>query len=484
VARPQHIVVLGCGSVSQCTVPLLVSQGIVDPARLTIIDMVDNRDRVAGVLAAGVRYEIAQITPDNMGSVLGGHLSPGDMCIDLAWNIDTCAILQWCRDHGVRYLNTSVELWDPYSGSTDSNPLQRTLYVRHMDIRRMVASWPDNAGPTAVVEHGANPGLVSHFVRQALSELGAALLRDGLCGEPDGLEAALADEHYAEVARLAGVKVVHISERDTQISNQPKQVDEFVNTWSVEGFYEEGIAPAELGWGTHEKLLPPGAFVHADDGPCNQIALARPGASTWVRSWVPMGEITGMVIRHGEAFTMSDHLTVWDHSGARPKPLYRPTVHYAYCPASDAVSSMHELQMRQWQLQPTQRILGDEIVSGRDELGVLLMGHAYRSWWTGSLLDIHEARALAPGQNATTLQVAASILGAVTWMIEHDHAGVRVPDELPWREVLRVARPFLGPMWSGPSDWDPLSGRVELFAGFDGRVFDNEDPWQFTNFLV
>jgi homospermidine synthase len=478
------MVVLGCGSVSQCTVPLLLANGLVDPDRLTIIDMVDNRARVAAALNAGVHYEIEQITPENMGHVLGRQLSAGDVCIDLAWNIDTCAILQWCRDHGVRYLNTSVELWDPYANAAGTHPLDRTLYVRHMAIRRMIASWPDNAGPSAVVEHGANPGLVSHFVRRALDELGAALLRDALAPERDQLEAALATDRYAEVARLASVKVIHISERDTQISNQPKQVDEFVNTWSIDGFYEEGIAPAELGWGTHERTLPAGAFVHDDDGPCNQIAIARPGASTWVRSWVPMGEITGMVIRHGEAFTISDHLTVWDESGPRRTALYRPTVHYAYCPASDAVSSMHELQMRQWELQPARRILSDEIVSGRDELGVLLMGHAYRSWWTGSLLDIHETRTLAPGQNATTLQVAASILGAVSWMIEHPDCGVRVPDELPWRDILRVAEPYLGPMWSGPSDWDPLSSRVELFSGFDGRAFDTNDPWQFTNFLV
>ena len=54
-----------------------------------------------------------------------------------------------------------------------------------------------------------------------------------------------------------GVKVIHCSERDTQITDQPKQVDEFVNTWSIEGLREEGITTAEMGWGTHEKQLPP-----------------------------------------------------------------------------------------------------------------------------------------------------------------------------------------------------------------------------------
>jgi homospermidine synthase len=294
------------------------------------------------------------------------------------------------------------------------------------------------------------------------------------------LEEALAEGAFDRLAMLTGTKVIHIAERDTQITDRPKQVDEFVNTWSVDGFYEEGIAPAEMGWGTHERRMPPGAYQHAGEGPGNQICLPQMGAKTWVRSRVPSCEITGMVIRHGEAFTMCDHLTVWDG----PRPVYRPTVHYAYCPADVAIASMHELEMRRWEMQPGKRILNDEIISGRDELGVLLMGHPFRSWWTGSMLSIDEARALVPNQNATTLQVAASVLGAVRWMITSPHEGVRVPDELPWEDVLAAARPYLGTQWSGPIDWDPLTSRNELFQAYDTKPWDEDDPWQFTNFLV
>ncbi|MET0847184.1 MAG: saccharopine dehydrogenase C-terminal domain-containing protein, partial [Pseudomonas sp.] len=258
---------------------------------------------------------------------------------------------------------------------------------------------------------------MSHFAKRALTEIATRLLSEGRGGaRTDALELALADSRFNELAMLTGTKVIHIAERDTQIPDRPKETNEFVNTWSVEGFYEEGVAPAELGWGTHEKRLPPNAYVHTGVGPRNQICIARPGMETWVRSWVPCGEIRGMVIRHGESFTMSDHLTVWGDDGA---PVYRPTVHYAYHPADVAVSSVLELQMRNWELQPRQRILNDEIVTGRDELGVLLMGHDYSSWWTGSLLSIDEARAIVAHQNATTLQVAGSIIGALSWMIDH-----------------------------------------------------------------
>ena len=481
--RPERVLVLGCGSVAQCMLPLLIRDLSIDPHGITIVDMVDNRARVADSIELGVTYEIDQVTPANLDGLLSARVGPGDLLLDVAWNIDNPTILQWCRDHGVRYLNTSVEVWNPYDDLASTHPLDRTLYIRHMDIRRMIASWGDNHGPTAVLEHGANPGLVSHFAKQALIEIAGRMLQQGIADDVASMEIALADEAYNVLAMLTGTKVIHISERDTQITNLPKAVDEFVNTWSVDGFFEEGIAPAELGWGTHEKRLPPNAFVHHGFGPCNQICIARPGMETWVRSWVPTGEIRGMIIRHGEALTINDHLTVWGDDG---NPVYRPTVHYAYCPSDVAVSSVLELRMRNWQMQSRQRILNDEITGGSDELGVLLMGHPFRSWWTGSMLSIEEARAIVGHQNATTLQVAGSIIAAVTWMIEHPNEGVCVPDDLPWREVLKVASPYLGTMHSAASDWDPLTTRNDLFPTFadDTDRLDLDDPWQFGNFLV
>lgn len=164
-----------------------------------------------------------------------------------------------------------------------------------------------------------------------------------------------------------------------KLQNKPKEVNEFVNTWSVDGFYEDILPQLKCGWGTHERVLPPNAIFH-NYGPCNQICIAKMGMKTWVRSWVPSGEITGMVIRQLKPFTISDYLTVWDDG----KPVYRPTVHYAYCPTDSAISSLHELEMRQYRLQEKQRILNDEIISGKDELGVLLMGHDFNAWWVGA----------------------------------------------------------------------------------------------------
>ncbi|NDE13213.1 MAG: homospermidine synthase, partial [Actinobacteria bacterium] len=383
------LLILGAGSVSQSVLPLLIEH-LIDAKQITIMDQRDNRARVKDALDKGATYVQDQITRGNIDAQLSKYLKAGDFLLDLAWNIDANTILQWCYDHGVMYLNTSIEEWDPYEGGANKHPLERTLYYRHMRMRDMKSRWT-KTGATAIVEHGANPGLVSHLVKKSLVDIATRGLKEGKVGKD--VEAALTSEDYKQLAHKLNVKVIHISERDTQVTNRPKQWGEFVNTWSVEGFYEEGVAPAELGWGTHEKTLPTNAYEHPS-GPKNQIAIAQPGATTWVRSWVPNFEIQGMVIRHGEAFTISDHLTVWSEG----KAIYRPTVHYAYCPSNEAIVSMKELEMLNWQLHKDQRIMNDEITQGDDRLGVLLMGHTYKSWWTGSLLSIEQSRKLIPGQ--------------------------------------------------------------------------------------
>lgn len=482
VAWPTRVLVLGCGSVVQCLLPLLLDHFKFEPSSVTVLESRDNRDRIAASLERGVHYRQFEINRENLDATLADCLGDGDLLIDLAWNIGLTELLEWCRDHNVRYLNTSVEVWNPYDDPAAASPQERTLYWRHMDLRRQLARWGSNDGPSAVVEHGANPGLVSHFTKQALSEIAHAVLRDGLLADRhEQITAALAEDRFNVLARLLDIRTIHIAERDTQITNRPKEVGEFVNTWSVDGFYEEGVAPAELGWGTHEKTLPVLARTHdGAEGPGNQICFAQMAHKTLVRSTVPSGPILGMVIRHGEAFTISDHLTVWDGN----EPVYRPTVHYAYCPTDAAWASFVELEGNDYLYPDRQRIMNDEIVSGRDELGVLLMGHPYRSWWTGMLTTIEEARDVAPHQNATTIQVAASILGAVQWLLDAPREGVRVPDELPWREVLEVAAPYLGTLWSGPLDWDPVTTRTDWFDRWTGRELDHDDPWQFTNFLA
>jgi homospermidine synthase len=321
---------------------------------------------------------------------------------------------------------------------------------------------------TAVITHGANPGLVSHFLKQALLNLA------GDCGlnvaKPTGRAA------WAELMQRLSVKVVHVAERDTQTPNVPKRVGEFVNTWSIEGFVGEGCQPSELGWGSHERELPADGSRH-DFGGGAAIYLNRPGASTRVRTWTPIeGPFHGFLITHGEAISIANYFTVAEEDQVR----FRPTVHYAYHPCDDAVLSLHELAGKNWHMQPNKRLLTKEIVAGVDELGVLLMGHAKGAYWYGSQLSIEAARALCPHNNATSLQVTISVLAGMVWAIENPRAGIIEPEELDFERILGICMPYLGTVVGAYSDWTPLQERGLLFP----EDIDTSDPWQFKNFRI
>lgn len=478
-----RILIVGYGGVSQCTLPMLLRHVDMPRDRITVMDFVDYRNSslLQPALKEGVRFVCEKIERATMGQQFAKYVGKGDLLIDLAWNIEATDILSWCHDNGVMYINTSVELWDPYEDWEHKTATDRTLYVRHMAIRNLMRTWKE-PGATAVLEHGANPGLVSHFTKRALLDISKKLMaekpKDPRVSE---LQAAIGAGNYPRLAQLLSVKVIHISEIDTQISNKPHGPDEFLNTWSVAGFHEEGTAPAEMGWGTHERWLPPDAREHVS-GPRNQICLARFGINTFVRSRVPSQEIVGMVVRHGEAFTISDYLTV---NGKDGTPVYRPTVHYAYWPCAAAIASLHSLRARHYALHDKMRIMGDDILPGGvDELGVLLMGHDFKSWWTGTVLSIDEARRLVPGMNATTMQVAASVLGAIFWMIKNPAKGVVIPDQLPHEEILSVAAPYLGETPSVPLDWMPHGNDTVAARTVNTFAPGEDDPWQFKNFLM
>src|SRR5262249_51948882 len=145
---------------------------------ITVLDFVDCRRLIAPYVTQGVRFVQDRIRPGYLPEQLSAHVGPGDLIVDLAWNIDCGELLEWCRRHDVRYVNTSIEVWDPYEGKERKTPPERTLYARHMNLRRLFAGWEGAPGATAVLDHGANPGLVSHFTKQALLDIARKVLEE------------------------------------------------------------------------------------------------------------------------------------------------------------------------------------------------------------------------------------------------------------------------------------------------------------------
>jgi len=326
--------------------------------------------------------------------------------------------------------------------------------------------------PTQISCFGANPGLISVFVKQGLLNIA----RD------TGIDHTIptTKKEWSELSYKLGVKVIHVSERDTQVTDVPKVRGEFVNTWSCFGFISEGIQPSELGWGSHEKELPEDGHRHSY-GCDSAIYLDRPGLSTQVRTWTPSEKnFHGFLITHNEAVSISDYYTVRNEDTG--DVIYRPTVHYSYHPCDSAVISMHELTGKNFDYSHLKyRVLMNEITDGLDELGALLCGHSRNAYWYGSQLTIQEARELSPYVSATSLQVCAGVLSAIVFALENPQRGILEADDLDFQRILEISIPYLGTMIGEYTDWNPLKSRPSI--GFNDFT-DQDDCWQFTNVRV
>ncbi len=462
---PGRLIFIGFGSIGQGVLPLIMRHvGGLTADRITIVTADDAGREEAGKY--GIKFINHPLTRENFRHVLDPLVGRGDFVLNLSVDVSSIALIKLCHEKGALYLDTCIEPWP--GGYTDPNipASRRTNYALREEVLEVRKGWTN--GPTAVITHGANPGLVSHFVKQALLDIAAGCGRDA--GDPKGRE------DWANLAKDLGVKVIHIAERDTQVSSKPKMPGEFVNTWSVDGFVSEGCQPAELGWGTHERHFPRDGRQH-DFGRKSAIFLAQPGCATRVRTWTPEAKhFHGFLITHGESISISDFLTVRQND----RVLYRPTVHYAYHPSDNAVLSVHEFCGRNFQLQERKRIMMGDITAGIDELGVLLAGHPKNAYWYGSQLSIDEARKLAPYNSATSLQVTVAALAGMIWAIENPAMGIVEPDEIDFRRNLEICRPYLGPVVGKYTDWTPLFDRGRLFP----EDLDESDPWQFKNIRV
>jgi homospermidine synthase len=112
------------------------------------------------------------------------------------------------------------------------------------------------------------------------------------------------------------------------------------------------------------------------------------------------------------------------------------------------------------------------------------MRHPYQSWWCGTDLRIEESRRLVPHQNATTMQMAISVVAACMWMVENPRLGLGlcVPADLPHEYVLGASKPYLGKFISVDSDWNPLKHYANAFSGCNKPQIDTSDLWQFKTF--
>jgi homospermidine synthase len=443
-----RIVIVGFGNIGQAVLPLLARQ--FPGAQVHIFETFEDEARRAISDAYRARFVAQRVTRENYRGLLEPLLGEGDFLLNLATTVSTCDLIVLAQSRGALYLDTCIDPWEYVQGQTGIQTSNYALREQVLALRR------DSAGAsTAIVAHGANPGFVSILLKVGLVEMARAR-------HWEGAVPASASE-WAKLARQLDVRVVQVSERDTQWGSVARAEGEFVCTWSVDGLVTECLQPAELGWGTHERELPPGGRTH-ETGSGAGIWIDRPSVTVKVRSWSPNAlDFEAYLITHNEALSIADYLTLREDG----RVLYRPTAYYAYHPCDDAVASMALIADGTDRGIASKRILKDEIRSGIDELGVFIVCASGASLWVGSNLSIGKARRQAPHNNATSLQVVSSAVAAMAWMVENPRRGILESEEIDPEFVFRLTEPYWSPIVRQFIRWRPVPGASELqFADF------------------
>src|SRR6266851_4684831 len=167
-----RLVIVGFGSIGQGVLPLLLRHIDIHPDQITIVSAELRGREVAAEY--GVGFVETALTRENYRAVLEDRLGSGDFLLNVSVDVSSVALIEFCRDKDALYLDTCIEPWP--GGYTDPNlpPSARSNYALRESALALRSRGPDSrrmGGPTAVITHGANPGLVSHFVKQALLDI-------------------------------------------------------------------------------------------------------------------------------------------------------------------------------------------------------------------------------------------------------------------------------------------------------------------------
>ena len=221
------IVMIGFGSIGKGTLPLIERHLDYDKSRITVIDPKDE-GRKAHCEKHNVRFIQQGVTKDNYRDLLTPLLTEGGgqgSCVNLSVDTGSTDIMELCNELGALYIDTVNEPWLGFYFDSSRSGSAFQLRPSRSDAGRKKAR---PAGSTTAVSCcGANPGMVSFFVKQALLNVAADLKLNA----PKPKTKA----EWADLMRQAGVKGIHIAERDTQRSKSPKEPDVFVNPgrWKV-----------------------------------------------------------------------------------------------------------------------------------------------------------------------------------------------------------------------------------------------------------
>lgn len=401
-------------------------------------------------------FIVSEVTRENFRQVFEPYLESGDLLIDFADTVGTGDICQWCAERNIMYINTGEADWpDHWYCIFEENERKNALRLE-MSRKDSVNRYP------IMLQHGNNPGLVSHFVKAAIEYVvNTQFKRD------KHLKALIKNHKFNEAARELGIRMIHVNDIDLQQVKGTYSDNLLFSTWCTDSFWFEMLSEATANVGTHEQIdfTEECNFVNSEKG---FLEFKKLAADKKCRTYYPGGEFEGFLVPHEETITIAKSLEVKEEG----RVIYRPTVMFLYSPCTYASSYFEGAKVNDYpEPDPAKPmdcenengrtiirgyvypenfeiVYQEKIASGTEYVGILLLGENFRPVWVGNRVEtsfLYKNKKDSYWQTPTITPVAMSALAAVCWMLKNkEKGGIYFPDDIPdYKYILKIAEKYI-----------------------------------------
>lgn len=420
-------------------------------------------------------FHLCDVNKYNYKKIFERYLKEGDILIDFADSVGTRDICDWCAERNVMYLNTGETDWpDNWYSIFNENVLKCKLREKYNEIN-------DKNKHPIVLQHGNNPGLVSHFVKAGIEYIVSSQYHSD-----KRLKALVKEGKFNEVAHSIGVKMIQVNDIDLQQINSKYDDKTLFSTWCIDSFFFEMLSESTINIGTHENIDFEGEckFLDYEKG---FLELKNIAVDTKCNTYYSDGEFEGFLVPHEETITIADSLKVEENG----QVIYRPSVMFVYKPCLYAENYFKSAKVNDYpnvdmlKPQDCENIDGKSIVrgyiypqkaeivykekisDGYEYVGVLLIGEKFKPVWVGNRLKysfIDKDKKYSYWQTPTITPVAMSALAATCWMIKNkDKGGIYFPDDIKeYKYILKTAEKYISKTIYKTFDKETIADKLKI----------------------
>ena len=397
-------------------------------------------------------FIVAEINKKNFKQLFSKYLNEGDLLIDFADGVGTKDFVEWCAYNNVMYLNTGETDWDDNWYNIFEENLKKKQLRNQLRQNSNVNKYP------IVLQHGNNPGLVSHFVKAGLEYIVKKQFKNN-----KKLNILLEQNKFNELAKELDLKEIHVNDNDNQEVKDEFDKNKLYSTWSVDSFFFEMLSEATVNIGTNENIDYEKECKKIDFNngflEFKELAIDKVG-----KTYYPKGNFEGFLVPHEETITIAKSLEVKNNEDV----IYRPTVMFLYSPCNFAIKYLKQARVNDY-LNPdaakpkdienqiirgfkyperTEILYKEQIKDGTEYVGVILLGSRFEPVWVGNRIKekfLYKNKKSSFWQTPTITPVAMSALAAICWMITNqDRGGIYFPDDIyEYKEIINFAEKYI-----------------------------------------